>query len=272
MESIISSLFSSLNSTLRSQLVTATSSFVLKNETTPSFPSSLPSLWSSQLSTQIVLLATQLSLDTAMTSALQQIEKGNKLCLESFCEEMDKLVATGVKMLQGQPAESESEDSSIPTHIDAAGEMYLPRERDSASGVPVTPHQAVRLRSVLLILHSHHQRALKMTQHVAEEPVSGSSHLTSFLWESSLHWTWSSTERTCNVTTLGAQLSYGFHYMGTTSRVVLTPSTERALVFLLQAVHQGNNTIMTGPEVGQHSAVEDREMLRGKCIFSSMYM
>lgn len=260
MESIISSLFSSLNSTLRSQLATATSSFVLKNEATPSFPSYLPSLWSSPLSTQIVLLATQLSLDTAITSAIQQAERGNKHCLESFCEEMDKLVAAGVKMLQGQPAESEGEDSSIPAHMDAPGESYLPRERDSASGAPVAPHQAVRLRSILLILHSHHQRALKMTQHVGEESISGS---TSFLWEGTLHWTWSSNERTCNVTTLGAQLSYGFHYMGTASHVVLTPSTERALVFLLQAVHQGNNTIMTGLEVRLHSV---GVMLRGKCM------
>lgn len=214
-----------------------------------------------------MLLATQLTLDTAIASVIQQAERGNKHGLESFCEEMDKLVASGVKMLQGQPAESEGEDSSIPAHIDAPGEPYLPRERDSASGVPVTPHHAVRLRSVLLILHSHHQRALKITQHVGEEPVSGSSHLTSFLWEGSLHWTWSSTERTCNVTTLGAQLSYGFHYMGTASRVVLTPSTERALVFLLQAVHQGNSTIMTGLEVRLHSTVEDRVMLRGKCMY-----
>ena len=68
----------------------------------------------------------------------------------------------------------------------------------------------------------------------------------------SLHWTWSDgskLEESCHVITIGAHLSYGYHYVGSGSRIVLTPTTERALTFLVQAVHQGHNTLMNVEEV-----------------------
>lgn len=201
-----------------------------------------------------MLLTTQLSLDTAVMSALQETEKGNRTSLDSISIEIDKLVAIAVKMLQGQLTGNESALNSrvsTPAGTNAPEKLYPSHEREGiVDVVPVAADQASRLRSVLLVLYSHRQRVVEMTRHKED---GGNGCLTSFLWQSKLHWTWSASEKTCHVTTLGARLSYGFHYVGSSSRVVLTPSTERALVFLLQAVDQRNHTMMTGPEVRSYS-------------------
>ena len=47
---------------------------------------------------------------------------------------------------------------------------------------------------------------------------------------------------------LHASLPYGYHFTGSASRVVLTPETERVILFLLQTVTQGTNTLLTGPK------------------------
>ena len=264
-ESIISSLFSSLSSTLRSQLTTAVSSYVLKTEPTPSSSShlaplsSLPSLWASQVSTQVVLLATQLSLDLAVTAALQETERGNKSAFENVCTKIDSLVVAALRMLQGQLVDQENFDSkNDPSSLATAEEVewspYPSQEADKMGRVPVTPDQASWLRSILLLLTSHRQRALEMAA-LSEESGRESGLLTSFLWQSRLHWTWSSSERMCHIDTLGARLPYGCHYTGSCTHVVLTPSTERAVVFLLQEAGRGTNTLLTGPEVWEALSV-----------------
>ena len=255
-ENILTSLFSSLRSTLSTQLSTAVTSFVFKPGSSMSSGLSplslLPHLWSSQLSSQVVLLATQLGLDAALTAALKETGKGDSSLLSKVSVEMDRLMAVAVKMLRGeqQPAtenegvETEKNSDIAPRVSVCAADKVLP----TAASVPVTADQASRLQRVLLILHSHHQRAADLSQQ-HREGDGGSDPLTSFLWQSKLHWAWSS-EGLCTMNTLGARLLYGYHYTGSsTSRLVLTPSTEKALVFLLQAVHQGQNSILTGPEV-----------------------
>ena len=218
-----------------------------------------------------------------MTAALQETEKGNMAPLKVVCEDMNKLIKMAVKMLQGHSvAEREKvdpDDTSSPTaSASTTEEPYPHRTRDMAGSVPVTHDQASRLRSVLLILNSHHQRAVEMTQFEGGgDEDGGKGHLNSFFWKNRLHWMWSQSEKMCHMTTLGAQLSYGFHYVGSSSRVVLTPSTERALVFLLRAVHQGTNTLMNGPEVstvkGLHRCVYDSHtyMCSSSCVCVNLY-
>ena len=241
-EGTITSLLTSLTATLRSQLNTAISSFVCKSESTPSPPSllsSLPPLWTSQLATQVILLATQLGLDLALTSALRETEKGHRTALESACTELDELVQTAVRMLQGQPAAPEGAEQEQVVQ----SRPYPPSEREERGRVLVSLEQSNCLQSILLILYSHRQRL----QHV--EQRGGSSPTESFAWQSRLRWSWSGAERTCHISTVGAGLPYGCHYTGSSGRVVLTPSTERALVFLLQAACQGYSTVLSGREV-----------------------
>ena len=246
-ESIITSLFSSLRSTLHSQLGTAMNSLAVATPPSSTL-SHLPSLWSSHLATQVVLLATRLGLDAALSAAVQETEeRGDRASLQGICDGINELVTVAVRMLQGTRlpvTEGESNMSTI-------AETPTPSVNDSrqqSRSLPVTSEQANRLESILLVLHSHLQAAVEMmTQH--NEAVGGNS----FSWRSRLHWTWSDTnklrEESCLVATLGASLPYGYHYVGSGGRVVLTPSTEKALVFLLQAVHHGHDTILNGPEV-----------------------
>ena len=206
------------------------------NQTSPSSSfSNFPSLWSSQLSTQIVLLATQLGLDKSLLAALQQAEeKGDRTFLQSICNEIHELMAVAVKLLQGHQFPITEEEPATARDPNAVDTQHHSRS------VPVTSEQTDRLRSILLILHSHLQKAMEMNQ---DENIDTKS----FSWQSGLHWTWSDgskLDESCHVTTIGAHLSYGYHYVGSGSRIVLTPSTERALVFLVQTVHQGHNTLM----------------------------
>lgn len=271
MESILTSLFSSLHSTLRTQLTTAMTSFVTKPgsslSSAPPPLSLLPHLWSSQLSSQVVLLATQLSLDAAVTAALEATGKGDSDALSKVSGEMDQLMSAAVKLLQGQlqpetefnGVESNRSSDVGPTAGTNATERVLATSVGIAS-VPVTSDQAGQLRNILLLLHSHHQLAVTLSQQ-SREGDDGSDLLSGFLWQSRLHWAWSS-EGHCHMTTLGARLPYGYHYTGSGSgRLVLTPSTEKALVFLLQAVHQGQSPLVTGPEVCTVQLVYSAELV-----------
>jgi len=120
---------------------------------------------------------------------------------------------------------------------------YPPSEREEGGRVLVSLEQSNCLQSILLILYSHRQRLQDVEQR------GGSSPTESFAWQSRLRWSWSGAERTCHISTAGARLPYGCHYTGSSGRVVLTPSTERALVFLLQAACQGHSTVLNGREV-----------------------
>ena len=239
MESVITSLFSSIRSTLRSQLSSAMASHTLPTSSSSSSSplSLLPSLWCSGHSTQIILLTTQISLDVALETSLQTAAEG--ISLEALCEEMQELVTKAVRMLQVFPEQGQN--------VESEGEPVNVLEGHQESSV--TREQANRLRSIVLVLGSALQRGVQYLQQMA-----GQESGTNFLQDGRLRWVWSedsagTNEEVCHLTTLGARMSYRYHYVGGGSRLVLTPATERALVFLLRGVHQGHHSLLTGPEV-----------------------
>ena len=238
MENIISSLFSSLHSTLRSQL---SSAITLLTPSSPSL-SLLPTLWSSGLSTQIILLATQITLDMALeTSHRTATESGEKTSLESLCEEIKELVTKAVRQLQVYPGQSVRSENG-------PGEEGVMKEPGGAgiASASVTREQANHLKSVIFALSSCLQRAVECLQQTTKNTGNAD-----FLKQHGrLQWVWSGdNEEACHLTTVGARLSYSYHYVGGGSRLVLTPATERTLVFLLRAVHHGHHSLLTGPEV-----------------------
>ena len=242
-ENIITSLFSSVHSTLHSQLSSAMSSLALTTGAPSSSPLSLlPALWSSTTSTQIVLLATQLSLDTAVEAAVQSRGAETSTSgssLEKLYEEIRGLMQGAVRMLQGRHGHSVAPENTVQQEESVGGILG----DGGPTSVPVTREQENRLRNVLFVLSHALQQVVESLQ---QESGSGG-----FLWCGQLRWVWSggAAEEACHLTTLGARLSYGYHYIGSGSGLVLTPPTERALVCLLQAVHQGRHTLLTGPEV-----------------------
>ena len=253
-ESIITSLFSSLRSTLRSQLSSAMTSLIPTSGAPPSTPLSLlPSLWSSQLSTQIVLLATHISLDMALEAALQcTTDTGEGVSLDGLCEEIHQLVEKAVAMLQGHHLPPEH-SHSVESDSTAKQEESILEER-VAVHVSITRNQANRLRSVLFILNYGLHLAVECLQQRSKEAgrECEGGELSDFHWQGRLRWVWSggaSSEGECHVTTIGARLSYGYHYVGSGSHLVLTPTTEKALAFILKTVHQGHHSLLTGPEV-----------------------
>ena len=212
-------------------------SHILPTTSSSSPLSRLPSLWCSGHSTQIILLTTQISLDVALETSLQTAAEG--ISLEALCEEMQELVTKAVRMLQVFPEQGQN--------VESEGEPVNVLEGHQESSV--TREQANRLRSIVLVLSSALQRGVQYLQQMA-----GQESGTNFLQDGRLRWVWSedsagTNEKVCHLTTLGARMSYRYHYVGGGSRLVLTPATERALVFLLSGVHQGHHSLLTGPEV-----------------------
>ena len=72
-----------------------------------------------------------------------------------------------------------------------------------------------------------------------------------------LHFDWMNQEQSCQLAVLHTTLLYGYHYTGSASRVVLTPQTEKAMLFLLHAVRQGNDALLTGAQVSMLCMMED---------------
>ena len=161
--------------------------------------------------------------------------------MEALCEEMQELVTKAVRMLQVYPEQGQS--------VVSGGEPDPENVLEGHQGSSVTRDQANRLRSIVLVLSSALQRGVQYLQQTA-----GQESGTDFLQDGRLRWVWSEdnaavNEEPCHLTTLGARVSYGYHYVGGGSRLVLTPATERALIFLLRGVHQGHHSLLTGPEV-----------------------
>lgn len=240
--------------------------------------SRLPSLWCSQLSTQIVLLATQIGLDTALDKSYQTTTRENEEDThekETLCEEIQKLIAMAVRMLQGQPIASRSSQSreshETVREFEEEAEYYEERDQKergiTGRGFPVTREQAHQLKNIVFILNSSLHHAVEMTQQWDKNDRDSE-----FLRRGRLKWVWSggtSDEGVCQLVALGARLSYGYHYVGNGSRLVFTPSSEKAMVFLLRTMGQGHHSHLTGPEVKHY--IHSITVIRALDSYSLMY-
>ena len=154
--------------------------------------------------------------------------------------QLDSNVA--LKWSSTDPSDGGEDDSGIKEEEGGLHEEGV-RERRG-----VTPrYQVHKLQNILLVLSQYRQRVSSLTRHITESSSTGDLSK-SFLWQSMLHYHWSSQDQSCQLSTLHASLPYGYHFTGSASHVVLTPETERVILFLLQTVTQGTNTLLTGPK------------------------
>ena len=214
----------------------------------------LPLIWSSPLATQVITLATQIALDIGLNQALQGSDSAK--LIENFLAEIFSLTQSAVTLLKeksvheydvtkpypSEPSVSQTQENSTPMH-----------ENDTAVDEPRKPPQAYlvskshtrKMETVITVLSSFRFKAdnLRSVLHSVQ------NMLNSFHWRSLLHYDWSTSDSRATIRTLGASLSYGYHYTGSATRLVLTPVTEKSLCFLLGAIRQGSSSLIVGKEV-----------------------
>ena len=265
-EGIISQLMNTLSSTLQNQLTNTITNYI-----TPSsahldqlqFPSlsNLPHIWKSSLATQVIVLATQVALEIGLSQAIQKQDSESVKMVDSFIAEVNSLMSMAVALIKGrsledddvtkphpsnvlQPSISHDQDTSA---VIITGEGPTPiHENQRSSRTYLVPKSHIRkIENIIMVLSSYRYKAEEL-----KSVLSTTLNISiSFQWQSLLHYEWSTQDSQASVTTMGASLSYGYHYTGSAGRLVLTPAMEKVVCYLLQAVKQGNNTLILGKEV-----------------------
>ena len=271
-EGIISQLMSSLSSTLQSQLTNTVTNYITPSSTHSDHPqakqfpllSNLPHIWKSSLATQVILLTTQIALEIGLSQAIQKQDSETVNMVESFVKEINSLTSLAVTLIKGKSLEDDDVTKPHPPNI---GQPSISLGQDTSTVIitgegptNATPiHEGQRSSRTYLVPKSQIQKlenvimVLSSYRYKAEEIKSVLSSIrnisSSFQWQSLLRYEWSRQDRQASITTMGASLSYGYHYTGSVGRLVLTPAMEKAVCYLLQAVKQGNSTLVLGKEV-----------------------
>lgn len=222
-----------------------------------SLTNKLPHIWSSPLATQIVTLATQIALEIGLNQALQNGDSVK--LLKVFRKEIISLVSLAVTSLKGkslveedvtrtQPSDSQrhisTNDQDHDTNVTIKQGGVSQNQKHSRSYLVPKSHTA-KMETIVTLLTTF-QHKLKGLQSV----MSSVRNITSsFHWQSMLHYNWSTHDSQASISAMGSSLSYGYHYTGSAMRLVLTPLMERSMCFLLDAVKQGNSSLILGKEV-----------------------
>ena len=270
-EGIISQLISSLSSTLHSQVLNTITSYVLSSpsphHSQKQFPSlsSLPLIWKEALATQVIILVTQIALEISLNQALQ----APKSLIDNLLKEISSLTSLAVSALRGK---SHLEDdvtkpdstNALQNHdLDDTTLKASTSDTQMEEGVisSTVVNEAHRTSRTYLVPRSHTKKMESIVMVLGSyrykvkglQSVLSSVHnvLSSFHWQSMFHYEWSAHDNQASVTTLGASLSYGYHYTGSATRLVLTPLLEKSMCFLLDAAKQGNSSLILGKEVSK---------------------
>ena len=195
-----------------------------------------------------------------LNQALQGSESVKRL--ESFLEEMASLTSLAVASLKGKSLleddVTKSHTPRTPDHSASCDQENVTSRQESLTDIQkpsrayyVPKSHTAKIENVIMLLTSfwHKMERLKSILSSVRN-ISSSFH-----WQSLLHYEWSRHDSIASISTLGTSLSYGYHYTGSAMRMVLTPVMERSLCFLLDAVKQGNSSLIVAKEVRQHLSI-----------------
>ena len=261
MDMIVSKVMTSVTSTLQSQLNAVFTKYITTSpthkQTLLESLANLPNLWKSNVSAQIISLATQLALEMVLTKAIQ-----NSAMLNELLAEVGSLLKTATDLLRGKALPDASmvgfpeapSQSQVNMESNVALKASMSNiESDVGSGLfgqvtqisrsEITKHQLIRLQNIQLVLWNY---KLKIEQLSSLEPTPSLSE--GFEWQSMLHYEWSSREQRSYITSLNTRLVYGYQYTGCAARMVITPLMERTMYSMLRAIDSGG-ALLTGDQV-----------------------
>ena len=274
-DGIVSQLLTSTTSTLQSHL-----SHALTNYATPKSPtashhqdslmslSTLHSLWSSDLPTHTLILASNIILELALSKAVQEATaKGSKWPLDDLAREVHislKALSQGKikeERINSDTARSNNEEKQFRAESSVAfapnggiepSSEQLVNEQESSQSKDLKSHvlsmvQAMRMQRIVTTIYGYKRKISELRQLMDASP--GLDLITSFNWQSMLRVEWSSKKKACLVTSLDTSLSNGYSYSETSRPLLLVSQSEKTLCSLLQAVKCGTNTLMVGSTV-----------------------
>ena len=97
------------------------------------------------------------------------------------------------------------------------------------------PSQIQKISNIIAVL-SHKRNLVERLIHREEEWQALKNPTDSFDWQCHARCSWEEEQQACKIDILDMQFDYGFEYQGSTSRLVLSPLTDKCFVGLAQAV------------------------------------
>lgn len=140
----------------------------------------------------------------------------------------------------------------LPSDSNIVDEGEVPQRLHVGPEDMLQPYMVVRLQAIIQTLVHYRSKVQHFLGHLSgAELVQGAlpdpSH--SFMWQCTPHFEWSPPTPACTLSCLQARVPYAYRYTGTAPRLMLTPSSERCLLFLMHTISQGSSPFLTGPEV-----------------------
>ena len=114
-------------------------------------------------------------------------------------------------------------------------------------------------RKIVVALITQDVHARDIVEKLKAEQVDSQSH---FTWQQQLRYYWDYEKETCNVKQVTANMNYGYEYLGATSRLVITPLTDRCWITITGALNLNLGAAPAGP-AGTGKTESTKDLAKG---------